>query len=77
MTTTTSAPSTLPRRSATGRWIRAFGRRTEFHYDFGDDWRFSVKLERVEPAKAGIKAPSILESKGEAPDQYGWDDEDE
>ena len=28
-----------------------------FHYDFGDDWRFDVKLERIEPPGARIKAP--------------------
>ncbi len=44
-----------------------------FHYDFGDDWRFKVKLERVDPpADNDVQAPKILAEKGESPSQYGW-----
>jgi hypothetical protein len=44
-------------------------------YDFGDNWRFTVKLERIEPSTAKIKAPCVLESHGKAPDQYpSWDE---
>ena len=44
-------------------------------YDFGDNWRFDVKLERIEPADAKITSPVLLESRGEAPKQYGaWDE---
>jgi hypothetical protein len=39
-------------------------------YDFGDNWKFTVKLQRVEPPGVKIKAPSILESHGKAPEQY-------
>jgi hypothetical protein len=46
-------------------------------YDFGDDWRFDVKLERIEPPRAGLKAPKGLESHGKAPRQYtNWDEEE-
>ena len=38
-------------------------------YDFGDNWRFDVKLERIEPA-GRIKKPRIVESHGKAPEQY-------
>ena len=48
-------------------------------YDFGDNWPFTVKLERVEPpsAKDKTKGPRILEeSTGNHPSQYAqWDDE--
>jgi hypothetical protein len=44
-------------------------------YDFGDSWRFDVKLERVEPPGSGVKAPGILESHGKAPEQYPGGDE--
>ncbi len=38
-------------------------------YDFGYNWQFNVKLERIEsPGK--LKAPRILERKGKAPRQY-------
>ncbi|TVQ14583.1 MAG: hypothetical protein EA368_01035 [Leptolyngbya sp. DLM2.Bin27] len=61
----------------------------EYLYDFGDCWQFEVALEAVEPApaarggqktkqKAKRKPPKrwgeILESHGEAPDQYPDDD---
>jgi len=39
-------------------------------YDFGDNWRFAVKLERIEPPSAKIEAPKILEKHGESPEQY-------
>ena len=46
----------------------------ELTYDFGDNWRFQIKLEKIEPASARVKAPRILESHGNAPKQYGsWD----
>jgi hypothetical protein len=46
------------------------GQTMEFHFDFGDDWRFDVKLERVEPPGAKIKAPAIIERHGKSPEQY-------
>jgi Plasmid pRiA4b ORF-3-like protein len=51
------------------------GQTMEFHFDFGDDWRFDVKLERIEPTGAQIKAPAIIERHGKSPEQYpdaGW-----
>src|SRR5207302_7201473 len=51
------------------------GETMELLYDFGDSWRFTLKLERVEPPGAKVKAPSILERHGKAPAQYpDWDD---
>ena len=44
-------------------------------YDFGDNWHFDVKLETIEPPDAKIKAPSVLEEHGQAPEQYpSWDE---
>jgi len=44
-------------------------------YDFGDNWIFTVKLDRIEHPDAKLKAPRILESHGKAPDQYSdWGD---
>ena len=51
------------------------GQTMELHYDFGDDWRFAVRLERVEPPDVKIKAPRILEKHGKSPQQYGSRDE--
>jgi hypothetical protein len=51
------------------------GQSMELVYDFGDNWEFDVELERIEPAGARIKAPSILERHGKAPRQYPrWDE---
>lgn len=51
------------------------GESMQLIYDFGDDWRFDVKLEKVEPPEVKIKAPKILEKHGKAPEQYpNWDE---
>jgi hypothetical protein len=51
------------------------GQSMRLTYDFGDCWRFDVKLERVDPPDRRIKAPRILESHGKAPEQYpSYDD---
>ncbi|NJM27384.1 MAG: plasmid pRiA4b ORF-3 family protein [Pseudanabaena sp. RU_4_16] len=47
-----------------------------FHFDFGDDWKFQVLLEQIDPPNAKIKKPKMLESHGRAPKQYSsWDGE--
>lgn len=44
-------------------------------YDFGDNWQFDVKLESIEKPGAKIKTPRIVESHGNAPEQYpSWDE---
>jgi hypothetical protein len=43
-------------------------------YDFGDNWRFDVKLERIDPPGSVKKLPKVLEAHGKAPEQYpSWD----
>jgi hypothetical protein len=45
-------------------------------YDFGDNWKFKVRLERIDPPGSVKKLPKLLEKKGEAPEQYpdsNWD----
>jgi hypothetical protein len=49
----------------------------EYLFDFGDMWRFDVKLERIDPADGRIKKPKLLEEHGEAPPQYPNMEEDE
>ncbi len=43
-----------------------------FVYDFGDNWQFAVLVERVEPVDPSLKGPKLVESRGKAPEQYGW-----
>lgn len=46
------------------------GASMEYLFDFGDMWRFEVKLERIDPDDARVKKPELLEVHGEAPPQY-------
>jgi hypothetical protein len=47
----------------------------ELEYDFGDSWKFDVKLERIEPPSRKMKSGRILERHGKSPKQYpDWDD---
>ncbi len=46
-----------------------------FRYDFGDDWRFTLTLESIEPAKSRLKKTQLIESEGNAPDQYAYYEE--
>ena len=44
-------------------------------YDFGDNWEFEVQLEGIDPADPQVRRPKILETHGEAPEQYPrWDE---
>ncbi len=49
----------------------------EYLFDFGDQWRFDVKLEGIDSADARVKKPKILEKRGQSPPQYPNMDEDE
>ena len=41
-----------------------------YNFDFGDNWLFDVKLEDIEAADPRLKKPKLLESLGQAPEQY-------
>jgi hypothetical protein len=43
----------------------------EFHYDFGDDWKFKVQIEKIDP-ELKIKKPTVIEKEGIAPKQYSY-----
>ncbi len=46
------------------------GQTMDLTYDFGDNWKFKVKLERIEPPSGKKRAARILEKHGESPEQY-------
>ena len=47
-----------------------------FLFDFGDNWEFNVQLEKIEPVDPQLKEAKVIESHGEAPEQYpNWEDE--
>jgi hypothetical protein len=52
----------------------AAGEAMDFLYDFGDNWLFRVRLDRVAPPAAGFSRPVVLEAHGKAPPQYGRED---
>ena len=51
------------------------GESMPFQYDFGADWRFKVKLEKITPTDPEVSLPCIVESHGEAPAEYDSEDE--
>lgn len=42
-------------------------------FDFGDEWRFNIKVLRIEEEE--IKKPILIKSVGDSPEQYQYDDE--
>lgn len=53
------------------------GEKMLFFFDYGDCWRFIVKLKEIKSAEKQDLKPVILESIGEAPPQYPPYDEQE
>lgn len=52
------------------------GEAMTFHFDFGDDWRFTVQLEEITRRTPTTEEVRLLEEHGKAPRQYPhWDEE--
>lgn len=51
------------------------GQIVAYLFDFGDEWRVRLKLIEIRET-GGASATTILESRGAAPPQYGWDEAD-
>jgi hypothetical protein len=41
-----------------------------FTYDYGDDWKFEVRLEQIEAKPCRSKRVKVMASAGKAPEQY-------
>ena len=53
------------------------GRKFLYLFDFGDEWRFQVRVHAINPDAPAGEYPRVVESVGEAPVQYGtWDGEE-
>ena len=53
------------------------GSMLEYLFDFGDNWLFEVRLEKLEPVNPKIRKPVVIEQRGQAPPQYpNFDDEE-
>ncbi|RJP74076.1 MAG: hypothetical protein C4524_13590 [Candidatus Zixiibacteriota bacterium] len=58
------------------------GKRMLMLFDYGDQWPFVVELVETRPGESGEKLPRMMQSEGEAPLQYGdeeddWDEDSE
>jgi len=47
------------------------GQKILYLFDFGDEWKFNVELIEIDNKAPLPLKPMIIESKGEAPEQYG------
>ncbi len=58
-----------------------------YHFDFGDDWKYNVKVKAIGEPDANEKYPKVIQKVGASPPQYpnaddeewedAWDDESE
>ncbi len=53
------------------------GTMLEYLFDFGDNWLFEVRLEKLEPANPKLRKPMVIDERGQAPPQYPNFDDDE
>jgi hypothetical protein len=55
------------------------GQKFSLHYDYGDDWMFTINVQKIEEADGPVKS-ILIRAKGEV-EQYpscdDWDEEDE
>jgi len=63
-------------RTKTKKVFDKLGKRMLFLFDYGDDWHFTIELQRVQSSEEAIKYPLVAESVGDAPPQYGEPDEE-
>ena len=51
------------------------GQKFSLHYDFGDDWMFTITVSKVSEVSEKAE-PCIIKSKGEIQQYPDWDEED-
>ena len=44
-------------------------------FDYGDNWQFRVKLEKVDPQRKQLRKLRVVKKSGQAPAQYEWADD--
>ncbi len=45
-------------------------------FDFGDEWLFDVNVQAINEGEPILLHPKIVEQQGEAPRQYGYDEDE-
>ena len=51
------------------------GQKFALHYDFGDDWMFTITVSKISEVQENFK-PRIIKSKGSIQQYPDWDEED-
>ncbi len=51
------------------------GQKFSLHYDFGDDWMFTISVAKIEEADNNAVLPRIIKSKGSIQQYPDWDDD--
>jgi hypothetical protein len=54
----------------------AVGHTMLFLFDYGDEWRFRVRLQGTAKKIAQVRYPRVVAARGESPEQYPDPDED-
>jgi hypothetical protein len=52
------------------------GQNFTLHYDFGDDWMFTIHVQKIGEAKEYAKA-KVIKQKGEVQQYPDWDDDED
>ena len=52
------------------------GKKMLFLFDYGDEWHFTVELIARTPRRAGTRLPRVAGSRGKAPPQYPYEDDE-
>lgn len=63
------------KRTKVNKVFNQIGKKMLFLFDYGDEWHFIAELMGIESQKGGVRYPFIVESFGEAPSQYGEEEE--
>ena len=50
-----------------GQFIRLGFKKFSYTYDFGDNWRHTIQVEKTLPAEAGVSYPRCIAGKGACP----------
>jgi hypothetical protein len=58
------------------RMLPRAGLAAEYLYDFGDHWRHTIEVEKIEDAEAGVTYPRCTAGKGTRPGEDGGAEED-
>ena len=52
------------------------GQKFSLHYDFGDDWMFTINVQKITEVPKGAK-PCVVKEKGYIEQYPDWEDEDD